>query len=121
MNDPNPTGPYQPATVDEHVAATPQYIARYRIEKNLGQGGFGIVYLAFDDQLERHVAIKVPHRHRVSNSQDAQAYLSEARTVANLDHVARRSELLAWFLRRAHRRGDGRHMNRGPGGPSIFE
>ncbi len=56
------------------------------MEKLLGQGGFGLVYLAHDDQLQRLVAIKVPHRHRVSTAEDAEAYLTEARTVANLDH-----------------------------------
>ncbi len=61
-------------------------IGRYRIERVLGQGGFGLVYLARDDQLQRLVAIKVPHAHRVSSSEDAEAYLTEARTVANLDH-----------------------------------
>src|SRR5471032_2586584 len=64
----------------------PPQIGRYRVEKILGQGGFGLVYLAHDDQLQRLVAIKVPHRHRVSTTEDADAYLTEARTVANLDH-----------------------------------
>ncbi len=64
----------------------PGRIGRYRVEKILGQGGFGLVYLAHDDQLQRLVAIKVPHRHRVSTAEDAEAYLTEARTVANLDH-----------------------------------
>jgi hypothetical protein len=32
----------QPATVDEVAAATPQHIGRYRVERVLGQGGFGI-------------------------------------------------------------------------------
>lgn len=66
MNDTNRTGPYQPTTVDEVAIEQPQYIGRYRLEKLLGQGGFGLVYLAHDGQLQCLVAIKVPHRHRVS-------------------------------------------------------
>ena len=64
----------------------PGHIGRYRIEKVLGQGGFGIVYLAHDEQLERQVAIKVPHHKLVSQPQAAAVYIAEARTVANLDH-----------------------------------
>jgi eukaryotic-like serine/threonine-protein kinase len=86
MNDPNRTGPYQPPFVDEDASSTPQHIGRYRVERLLGQGGFGLVNLAHDDQLRRLVAIKVPHAHLVSKSPDAEAYLTEARTVANLDH-----------------------------------
>jgi serine/threonine protein kinase len=52
----------------------------------LGKGGFGLVFLSHDDQLQRLVAIKVPHRERVEQPENAEAYLTEARTVANLDH-----------------------------------
>src|SRR5271165_6129522 len=86
MNDLNRTGPFQPATEDDVAAKPPQRIGRYRIEKVLGKGGFGLVYLAHDDQLQRLVAIKVPHRKLVDRPEDAEAYLTEARTVANLDH-----------------------------------
>jgi serine/threonine protein kinase len=68
------------------VESAPSHIGRYRVEKLLGQGGFGLVYLALDDQLQRPVAIKVPHAKLVARPTEAEAYLKEARTVANLDH-----------------------------------
>jgi serine/threonine protein kinase/formylglycine-generating enzyme required for sulfatase activity len=64
----------------------PSHIGRYRVERLLGEGGFGRVYLAFDDQLGRPVAVKVPHRRLVPRAADAEPYLREARTVAKLDH-----------------------------------
>ncbi len=59
---------------------------RYAIKGRLGKGGFGTVYLAWDEKLFRHVAIKVPHAHVVSIPEYADAYLNEAQIVANLDH-----------------------------------
>ncbi len=61
-------------------------IGRYRVEKILGEGGFGRVYLAHDEQLQRSVAIKVPHGRLVADQDDARAYLAEAQMVAKLDH-----------------------------------
>ena len=78
--DPKSTVDYVP--VDEQ----PQQIGRYRVQKILGKGGFGVVYLAYDDQLKRAVAIKVAHARLIAQPSDAEAYLTEARTVASLDH-----------------------------------
>jgi serine/threonine protein kinase len=64
----------------------PTQIGRYRVERPLGRGGFGYVYLAYDDRLLRFVAVKVPHRKFVSRPEDAGIYLEEARTAASLDH-----------------------------------
>jgi serine/threonine protein kinase len=91
VNDPERTRVYRRGGNDEPAALAvpatqPQYIGRYRIERILSQGGFGLVYLAHDDQLQRLVAIKVPHRKLVERPEAAEAYLTEARTVANLDH-----------------------------------
>jgi serine/threonine protein kinase len=95
MNDPNRTGEYRPealtvrpvpAASDAGSSNHPRQIGRYRVEKIVGQGGFGLVYLAHDDELQRLVAIKVPHRNQVATAEEAHAYLTEARTVATLDH-----------------------------------
>ena len=64
--------------------STPQEIGRYRVIRVLGRGGFGTVLLAEDQQLNRPVAIKLPHSHLLAS--DTAAYLEEAQMVASLDH-----------------------------------
>ncbi|MCA9193266.1 MAG: SUMF1/EgtB/PvdO family nonheme iron enzyme [Planctomycetales bacterium] len=64
----------------------PHFIGRYRIEKLLGAGGFGAVYLATDEKLDRLVAVKTPHTHLVGGPAGAKDYMDEARLVASLDH-----------------------------------
>lgn len=90
MNDSTPndvTQDMKALSQDKAASAQhPQRIGRYRIDRVLGQGGFGIVYLAKDEQLDRPVAVKVPHATLISKPSDAELYLIEARTVANLDH-----------------------------------
>jgi Protein kinase domain len=86
-----PTGPLPPTTpevgrADSTAPEQPPQIGRYRVEGLLGEGGFGRVYLAHDDQLQRPVAIKVPHRKRIPRPEDVEAYLAEARILASLDH-----------------------------------
>ena len=74
-----------PATGKDTVGH-PSQIGRYRIEKVLGRGGFGTVYLGHDDVLKRAVAVKVPHRHLVSSPEHIELYIAEARVLASLDH-----------------------------------
>src|SRR5438445_496069 len=68
-------------------ARAPTCFGRYRVTQTLGTGGFGVVYQGYDEDLRRMVAIKVPHRARVAQPEDVQAYLTEARIVAGLDHA----------------------------------
>src|SRR3954465_3644759 len=69
-----------------HTLGDPCKIGRYRVIRRLGQGGFGRVYLAHDDDLDRPVAIKVPNPERIAHPGDVKAYLNEARILARLDH-----------------------------------
>ena len=63
-----------------------QQFGRYRLLRVLGQGAFGRVHLAFDEELKRQVAIKEPNPDRFQHPGDAEVYLVEARTAATLDH-----------------------------------
>jgi class 3 adenylate cyclase/tetratricopeptide (TPR) repeat protein/predicted Ser/Thr protein kinase len=58
--------------------------ARFRLLKELGAGGMGVVFLARDEQLRRTVALKFL-RYRTSPA-DAALLRQEARTIAQLDH-----------------------------------
>ncbi len=64
----------------------PKNFGRYAILRRLGEGGFGVVFAALDQELDRLVAIKVPRPERVSRPEDIEAYLNEARILARLDH-----------------------------------
>ena len=54
---------------------------RFKFIRPLGQGGAATVFLAWDNQLERHVAIKL-----LSQSQQSDNLLFEARIQAQIDH-----------------------------------
>ncbi len=64
-------------------------VGRYLLLDKLGAGGMGVVYLAFDPQLERKVALKLVRsrgRDADERAREQQRLLREGRTQARLDH-----------------------------------
>ncbi|MFO0999134.1 MAG: family 16 glycoside hydrolase [Planctomycetaceae bacterium] len=64
----------------------PSEFGRYRIEKLLGKGGMGAVYLAIDTQLNRKVALKIPFFDAKEEPKRAERFIREARAAASLNH-----------------------------------
>src|ERR1051325_2505498 len=83
----------------------PQLIAgRFRIEREIGTGGMGTVYLATHLGLERPVAVKIIKREFAVDQDVAERFLREARTMARLRHPN------AAMIFDAGRLPDGRHF-----------
>ncbi|WP_445361110.1 protein kinase domain-containing protein [Microbulbifer sp. EKSA005] len=64
---------------------TEEYQSRYKVERTLGAGGMGVVYLAEDIKLGRKVAIKQLRSDMTGNSAEAR-FRSEAQLLARLNH-----------------------------------
>jgi eukaryotic-like serine/threonine-protein kinase len=64
---------------------------KYRIEKLLGRGGMGAVYLARHELLDTHVALKVLAQESVGNEDATRRLIKEARLAAKIpgDHICR--------------------------------
>ncbi|MBI5240782.1 MAG: protein kinase [Elusimicrobia bacterium] len=58
----------------------------YRIVRELGRGGMGVVYEGLDQTLQRRVAIKRLQREALGSAEDIERFLREARLVAQLKH-----------------------------------
>jgi serine/threonine-protein kinase len=59
--------------------------SRYRLDERIAVGGFAEVWRAFDTELQRTVAVKIPKAARIAMKD---AFLAEARRVARLRHPA---------------------------------
>jgi len=59
---------------------------QYRIGRELGRGGMGVVFRAIDTTLDRPVAIKVVHPDLAAHPSIGSRFLAEARTIARLRH-----------------------------------
>jgi serine/threonine protein kinase len=63
-----------------------QKFGRYRIEEEIGAGGMGVVYRAYDEKLERDLAIKVLTPGALDDEAARKRFRNEARVLSRLNH-----------------------------------
>lgn len=72
---------------DTEFAAPPTQLGEFRIVREIGQGGMGVVYEAVQESLGRHVALKVMPTHAQSNPVFVERFRREAQSAAKLHHT----------------------------------
>ena len=72
-----------------HLASTkleePKQLGRFRLDRVVGRGGFGIVWKAWDSKLQRAIAIKIPRKKDLTEA-DMRRFFLEAKSAARLKH-----------------------------------
>jgi serine/threonine protein kinase/tetratricopeptide (TPR) repeat protein len=63
-----------------------QRLGKFEIIRQVGIGGFGVVYLAMDTALERLVALKLPRASMLADPDARHRFVREAKALARLDH-----------------------------------
>ncbi|MEM1180362.1 MAG: protein kinase [Acidobacteriota bacterium] len=61
-------------------------LLNFQILEQIGAGGMGVVYRAFDEKLQRPVALKLLHQGALADEVTRQRFLDEARTASGLNH-----------------------------------
>lgn len=62
------------------------HLGRFLLQEPLGSGGHGVVFRAYDPQLQRDVALKVPHPDKLLTGDLLERFRREAQIAASLDH-----------------------------------
>jgi predicted Ser/Thr protein kinase len=70
----------------DFIALQSALAGQYSLERELGRGGMGVVYLAREVQLDRHVALKVLPPALAQRADLRERFMREARTAAKLSH-----------------------------------
>jgi serine/threonine-protein kinase len=78
------TGPPAKPVRLRNARPIPPRIGQYAIQKKIGQGGAGVVYLGDDESLGRTVAIKVLHKAVARDKQNVERFKREARVMARI-------------------------------------
>jgi serine/threonine protein kinase len=81
------SAPSSAGTLRQRPGEHPEQIGDYRILREIGRGGMGIVYEAEQVSLGRHVALKVLPRQLLPGSKQQQRFEQEARSAARLHHT----------------------------------
>jgi serine/threonine protein kinase/Tol biopolymer transport system component len=76
----------QDSNLTNYFSLIGKELANYKIEKLLGAGGMGEVYLARDTKLKRPVALKILPWHFVADLDRATRFRTEARALSSLNH-----------------------------------
>lgn len=91
--DPDPTVTFDVNTASTLITvveipddALPAQFGRFELRQVVGQGGFGTVYRAYDTQLDREVAVKIPRRGALETRDQVNRFLREARSGGKLSH-----------------------------------
>ena len=61
-------------------------VAGYRLDEQIGRGGMAVVYRAYDDRLERRVALKILAPELARDEEFRQRFIRESRAAAAVDH-----------------------------------
>jgi predicted ATPase len=78
--------PQEPLPAGSPTAALPESIGPYPIQKELGRGGMGVVYLARDPRLERPIALKLLPERIADDPAAFARFQDEAKLLASINH-----------------------------------